>query len=127
MAKRILVVDDEKSIAFLLGETLAQLGPEYQVQTAYSGEEALSKIAAEPFDLVVTDLRMPDISGLELIRRLRPINPFARTILITAYGSDEAEAEARRLGAYRYITKPVKMGEFMEVVQEALLKDLLAA
>ena len=125
MLKRILVVDDEKSVAFFLGETLAQLGPEYQVQTAYSGEEALSKITIEPFHLIITDLRMPGMSGLELVRRMRELSPGTRTILITAYGDGKIEAEARHLGVYDYVTKPFQIDEFTQMVQKALLRDML--
>jgi CheY-like chemotaxis protein len=123
--KRILVVDDEKTVAFFLSETLAELGLEYQVETACSAEDALSKIAIEPFSLVITDLRMPGISGLELIRQVRQISPGTRTILITAYGDDEVEAEARRLGVYDYITKPFQMDRFTQMVERALLRDML--
>jgi CheY-like chemotaxis protein len=127
MARRILVVDDEESVAFFLGETLDQLGPEYQVRTACSAEEALRRIADEPFDLIVTDLRMPGTDGLDLSRQVREISPCTRTILITAYGDDVVEDEARRLGVYRYITKPFTTDEFLQVVEGALLRDMLLA
>ncbi len=125
MMKRILVVDDEKIVAFFLSETLAELGLEYQVETASSAEDALNKIALEPFSLVITDLRMPGMSGLELIDQVRQISPGTRTILITAYGDDEVEAEARRLGVYDYITKPFQMDRFTQMVERALLRDML--
>jgi CheY-like chemotaxis protein len=125
MVKRILVVDDEKTVAFFLGETLDELGLEYQVQTACSGEDALRKIAVESFDLIITDLRMPGMSGLDLLSQVREISPGTRTILITAYGDDEVEAEARRLGVYDYITKPFQMEKFTRMVQRALLRDML--
>lgn len=125
MMKRILVVDDEKTVAFFLSETLAELGLEYQVHTASSAEDALCKIAAEPFNLVITDLRMPGMSGLELIAQVRQISPGTRTILITAYGDDDVEAEARRLGVYDYITKPFQMDRFTQMVERALLRDML--
>lgn len=125
MVKRILVVDDEKTVAFFLSETLDELGIEYQVQTACSGEDALKKITVESFDLIITDLRMPGMSGLELLSQVREISPGTRTILITAYGDDEVEAEARRLGVYDYITKPFQMEKFTRMVQRALLRDML--
>jgi CheY-like chemotaxis protein len=125
MVKHILVVDDEKTVAFFLGETLDELGLEYQVQTACSGEDALRKIAIESFDLIITDLRMPGMSGLDLLSQVREISPGTRTILITAYGDDEVEAEARRLGVYDYITKPFQMEKFTRMVQRALLRDML--
>jgi two-component system response regulator AtoC len=119
--KRILVVDDETSLAFFLRESIAGLCSEYQVEMACSGEKAIGRIVAEPFDLIVTDLCMPDVSGLEIIRRLRQTSPQARAILITAYGNDMAKAEAHRLGTFRYLTKPFDMNDFAQAVQEALL------
>jgi CheY-like chemotaxis protein/two-component sensor histidine kinase len=123
--KRILVVDDEENVAFFLSETLAELGLEYHVETACCGEDALKKVAVEPFSLLITDLRMPGMSGLELIRQVRKLSPRTRTILITAYGDDEVEAEARSLGVYDYITKPFQIDEFTQMVQKALLRDML--
>ncbi|MCP4542214.1 MAG: response regulator [Chloroflexi bacterium] len=126
--KRILVVDDEKTVAFFLSETLAESSLEYQVQTASSAEDALSKIVIESFSLVITDLRMPGMSGLELIDQIRQISPSTRTILITAYGNDKVKAEARRLGVYDYITKPFQMNRFIQIVEMALqLDDTIAA
>ena len=121
--KRILIVDDEKKVAFFLQESLEDLGNNYEVVSAETAEEALQQIEFQPFDLIITDLRMPGINGLELMKRVRAISPKTRTILITAYGSDEVEAEARRLQAYSYFTKPFHIENFMETVQEAL-KDI---
>ena len=123
MTKRILVVDDERSVAFLLSENLAGLDPAYRVQMAHSGEEALGKVIAAPFDLIITDLRMPGMDGLELIRRVQEISPGTRTILITAYGDGDAERKAGSLGVYRYVTKPFKTDEFTQIVEQALLNN----
>jgi DNA-binding NtrC family response regulator len=123
MVKRILVVDDERSVAFLLSENLAELDPCYQVQVAHSGEEALSRVVAKPFDLIITDLRMPGMDGLELIRHVQEVSPDTRTILITAYGDKDVEQEAGNLGVYRYVTKPFKTDEFTQIVEQALLDD----
>lgn len=120
MSGRILIVDDEESVVFFLGENLAELGPGYVVETAGSGEEALIKMASRPFDLVVTDLRMPGVDGLDLLRTIRTTHPNTRLILMTAYGSDQVEAEARRLQVYRYITKPFKVEDLVDTVRKAL-------
>jgi DNA-binding NtrC family response regulator len=119
--KRILIVDDDTSVAFFLSESIADLCPEYEVEMVCSGEKALGKIVTEPFDLVVTDLCMPDVGGLEIIRHLHQISPQASAILITAYGGDRVEAEARRLGICGYLTKPFDMDDFAQAVQAALL------
>ncbi|TEU14269.1 MAG: response regulator [Anaerolineales bacterium] len=124
--KRILIVDDEKKVAFFLQESLEDLGDNYEVVSAETAEAALQQIESQPFDLIITDLRMPGINGLELMQRVRAISPETRTILITAYGSDEVEAEARRLQAYSYFTKPFHIEDFIETVQEAL-KDMIVS
>ncbi len=119
-SKHILIVDDEPKVAFFLRSALERSGGDFRVSTARSGEEALEVLDDSEVDLLVTDLRMPGLSGLELIRWVRGASPQTRTILITAYGDNEVEAEARRLEAYRYITKPFDIGDFTEAVREAL-------
>jgi CheY-like chemotaxis protein len=120
--KRILIVDDDESVVFFLGENLAQMGKGYEVEIAYSGEEALARMAKQPFDLLITDLRMPGVDGLELLEQVRARYPDTRLILMTAYGSDKVEAEAHRLEVYRYITKPFEVEELVGVVRQALSK-----
>jgi two-component system, response regulator, stage 0 sporulation protein F len=118
--KRILIVEDEPKVAFFLQESLEALNHGYQVKCAASGEDALDELSQAPADLVVSDLRMPGINGLELLQRVRDQNPTTQTILITAYGSDEVEAETRRLQTYRYFTKPFHIEDFTSAVTEAL-------
>jgi CheY-like chemotaxis protein len=116
----ILVVDNEPSAAVFLGESLEHSHWNYQVSVARSADEALEVLDASSVDLVVADLRTPGIRGLELIRRVRTSSPQTRTVLITAYGNDEAEAEAHRLEAYRIITEPLETLDFTWAMQEAL-------
>lgn len=120
MTKQILIVDNNKSVAFFLGENLADSGPNYQLQIAHSGSEALAKVTATLFDLVITDLRLPDISGLDLICELQKFYPSIQTILITANGSDRVEVEAYRLGTFRYLAKPFSIELLIQVVREVL-------
>ncbi|HIP87302.1 MAG TPA: response regulator [Anaerolineales bacterium] len=125
--KHILIVDDEPRVAFLLGRALERSHREkYRVTVVHSGEEVLEILERSSVDLLVTDLRMPGISGLDLIRQARAISPETRTILITAYGNSEVEAEARRLEAYRYITKPFDVADFTRAVEGAL-REVAAA
>lgn len=119
-SKHILVVDDEPRVAFFLSKALEHADQDYDVSIAHSGEEALEIISRSSIDLLITDLRMPGISGLELMRWVRSSSPKTRTILITAYGNDQVETEAHRLEAYRYITKPFSLDAFTQVAQEAL-------
>ena len=124
--RNILIVDDEPKVAFFLGKTLEHADQTYHVSIAHSGEEALEVFEHSSVDLLITDLRMPDISGLELLRWVRTSSPQTRTILITAYGSDGVETEARHLEAYRYITKPFNMGDFTQVVESALRERVIS-
>ncbi len=128
---RLLIVDDEESIVSLLKATLLTGTENYEIETAQSGEEAVIKIAQQPFDLIIADLKMPGIDGLEVIKAARAMSPRTRVILMTAYGSTAVEAEARRLQVYKYVTKPFLAEEMRQVVQQALesvaisQKDLL--
>lgn len=120
MTWRILVVDDDEGVAFFTAENLTELGTAYQVETATSGEEAWQKMSAQPYDLVITDLRMPGMDGLELLRRTRASFPQTRLILMTAYGSDKVQASVRRMQAYRYITKPFRIQDLLDAARGAL-------
>jgi len=118
--KRILIVDDEPSVCRILKRGLDNLGRGYQVITAGDGYEALEYIKSQSFDLIVTDYKMAGLDGLTLLEEIKRIQPDARVVLMTAYGSDEVEARARRLNAYRYLAKPLEMDDFRQMVQEAL-------
>jgi DNA-binding NtrC family response regulator len=120
MTKYILVVDDEESGAFFLGENLAELGPAYTVDVAHSGEDALRKFDETTWDLVITDFRLTGISGLDLIEALQASHPETRAILITAYGNTAIAERAERLGVFRYLTKPFAVDQLLSAVQAAL-------
>ncbi|MBN1666772.1 MAG: response regulator [Anaerolineales bacterium] len=118
--KWILIVDDEESILAVLKNSLKKFGDAYQVVTANCGSAALEALSQHTFDLVVTDYRMEDMNGMELMEAVHSIQPGARVILITAYGNTNLETEARRKQAYHYLTKPLEINTFREIVQEAL-------
>lgn len=120
MTQKILIVDDEPQVGVSLKESLESLGQDYAVSHVLSAEAALSALAGDPIDLVVTDLRMPGLSGLDLLARVRRDQPRLPTILITAYGSDEVAAAGRRLQTAHYFTKPFHIEEFVRAVQEVL-------
>lgn len=115
-----MIVDDESKVAFFLQEGLKELGNEYEVQAIGSAELALEQIDQQPFDLLVVDFRLPGLNGLDLIRRVRNVNPDTKTILITAYGTPEIEQEARRLDISRYLHKPFRIQDLMHTVQGIL-------
>lgn len=120
MPKRILIVEDEPKVGFFLKESLESLGRGYDVSHVASGEAALDEVARRPYELIVTDVRMPGLSGLDLLSRLGDAAPGARTIVITAYGNDEVESESRRLNAAHYFNKPFSIDAFTAAVEDTL-------
>ncbi len=121
---RILIVDDEVNIRGALVTLLEKKG--YQVRGAGTGEEALEQLAAAAADLVLTDLKMPGIGGIEFIRRLKAKWPDTEVVVMTAYGSIDTAVEAMRCGAYDYLTKPIDRERFPVVVEKALERHVLA-
>jgi two-component system, NtrC family, response regulator AtoC len=122
---RILVVDDEPALRKTLSAILADEG--HVVLTAADGEEALARLPEEQVDLILTDIRMPRLGGLELIRR--HVADGARTLIIamSAYGDDDTALEAMRLGAYDYIQKPFRADEVALVIRKAEEREKLRA
>ncbi|MGA1796520.1 MAG: sigma-54-dependent transcriptional regulator [bacterium] len=118
MLKRILVVDDEESVRYSFERFLDE--PGYRVSTAGTGSEALSRYAKEPFDLVVLDVRLPDMSGIEVLHRIKDLDPKAVVLIITAYGTTNIAIEATKKGAYDYILKPFDMPDMKRIIHEAL-------
>jgi two-component system, NtrC family, response regulator PilR len=117
---KILVVDDEQSMRDFLSIMLKKEG--YDVVTAENGGGALKAIQAEIFDLVITDVKMPDIDGIEVLKTVKEVSPETVVIMITAFATAETAVEAMKLGAYDYITKPFKVDEIKLVIQKALEK-----
>ncbi len=118
--KRILVVDDEEAVVFVLSKSLKKLGDKYEIVTAHDGYEALEKIQESSFDLVITDLRMPGMNGIQLTEAIQAQSPGTTVIWATAYGSPQIEAEAARLDVHRYLSKPLDVDEIRRIAQAAL-------
>jgi CheY-like chemotaxis protein len=118
--KHILIVDDEPTLAFLLGMILERSGQMHRIYVTQSSTDASQMLDKLPVDLLITDLCMPHIDGLDLVRQARMSCPHMRVMLITAYGSDEVETQARDLEAHCYMTKPFHASDFLEAVQETL-------
>jgi two-component system, sensor histidine kinase and response regulator len=112
MKEKILVVDDEKAIRVLLSRALAKYG-QFQVEVAGDGEEALEKVEGGQFDLVLTDLKMPKMDGLELIHRISTSKPEILTVLMTGHASIDSAIEAMKRGASDYLTKPIGLEEML--------------
>lgn len=120
MTQRILVVDDEARVLLILHDTLQRLGSSFEVVTAQSSSEALKMARKEAFDLVITDLRMPGMDGVELTRALRSMYPEVPVIWITAYGCHKAARESDKLEVYRCLDKPLEIKQIRQAAQEAL-------
>lgn len=120
MRKRVLVAEDDPTVAFLIKDGLADLGALFDVETVPSGEEALAKIHQGKWDLVVTDHRLSGITGLQLIEKINQQLPSTLTILMTAYGSEEVEQAAQRLHVYHYMLKPFPLVDLKRVIEQAL-------
>lgn len=118
MEKKILVVDDEPLIRDFLSEALNRAG--YAADLASTGEEALEKIREREYDVVLTDVRMPNMDGMELLKNVKAYLPDAEVVIMTAYATHENAFEAGKLGAIDYIRKPFGPGEIEAKVKRAL-------
>lgn len=114
---QILVVDDEEKMRNLLKKVLVKQG--FSVRTAPNGIDALGKVKENPFDIVIADIRMPEMNGMEVLKAVKEIRPEIYVIIMTAFGSIDSAVEAMKKGAYDYITKPFKMSEISIVVGKA--------
>ncbi|NWF93506.1 MAG: response regulator [Syntrophaceae bacterium] len=123
MEDRILIVDDEEAICRLFAERLAQEG--YICVTARNGREALRWFLKDPFSLMIADIRMPEMDGVELLKRVKATDPKMMVIVITAHPDIDLAVEAMRLGAYDFIIKPVDLDLLSLSVTRALEKKRL--
>jgi DNA-binding NtrC family response regulator len=123
MKGRILVVDDEKALVLALKGLLSKEG--YQVETAGSGEEALRRIETGDFHVVITDLSMNGVGGMQVLERAHSIDPDLAVIMITAYGSEKIAVQAMKLGAADYVPKPFDNDELRVVVRRVMETALL--
>jgi DNA-binding NtrC family response regulator len=115
---RILVVDDEEIVQDVLLALLQKRG--YEAASVRTGEEGLEKLAREPFDVVLLDLMLPGISGMETLRRIREEQPEQTVVMMTAFGSVETAVEAMKIGAFHYLTKPFKNDEVLLLIAKAI-------
>ena len=120
----MLVVDDEESLRALIANRLRRKG--YEVTEAATGQDALGAIIQQEFDLALFDLRLPDIDGMECLRRAKEAQPNLEVLMLTGHGTIETAIEAMKLGAYDYLTKPANLAELEVVLGKALEKRLLA-
>ena len=115
---RVLVVDDEASIRDLLSQTLALA--DYEVDVAADGAEALDRMKTQAYNLLVTDLRMPDPDGMSVINEARRMNSRLPVIVITGFSTEATAIDAANIGVSGYLTKPFKVPKVLEVAARAL-------
>jgi DNA-binding NtrC family response regulator len=118
VAENMLVIDDEVAVNNNIRKILAKKG--YQVDQAITKDEALAKIQAKAYLLVLLDLKIPGVKGLELLKAVRDRNPATRVIIITGYASIETAVESARLGAIGYLPKPFTPNEIRTATDQAL-------
>ena len=115
---KILIVDDDQVALRNLRHILVKEG--YEVATSLTGLRAMELLEEEEYDLVLTDLRMPMVDGMEILERTRHLYPDSEVIMITGYTKQDAAIIAIKAGAYNYVVKPYKLDEVRKVVREAL-------
>ncbi len=120
---RILVVDDDKALADNLVEFLTKLG--YQSFPAYNGKEGFAKFEQADFPVVITDLKMPEMDGMELLAEMKKIDKDVIVIILTGFGTIDSAVQAIKDGAYDYITKPLKFEEIELIVNRAMEKHTI--
>jgi len=118
--RKVLVVDDEETLTWSMTKTLAKDTGQYEIIIANTGTDALNILEKGPIDVVVTDIRMPDINGLDLLTRIREKYPSTKVIIMTAYGSPEIHKEATRRGSYFYLEKPFEISDIRTLILKAL-------
>jgi two-component system, NtrC family, nitrogen regulation response regulator NtrX len=119
----ILIIDDEKAIRKTLGEILSYEG--YQIDDAENGEEGLKKIKEKNYDVVLCDIKMPKVDGLEFLEKARESNPDLPIIMISGHGTIETAVEAVKKGAFDYVAKPPDLNRLLITIRNAMDKQVL--
>ena len=127
-AIQVMLVDDEAELVEFLAKRLKRKGLDVTAMT--SAKEALDKLDDQAFDVVVLDLKMPEMDGLQALREIKARQPFTQVVMLTGHGSLDTALESGRQHAYRFLSKPAEFSELLEVVKEAAArkrKDLRRA
>ncbi len=117
---KLLIVDDDQTVAAILAESLQKVNDDYVVETADSGEEALEKVRQQNYQLVITDYKMPGMSGIDLVRGINKVSPDTQVVLMTAYGTQELRETVDHLGLSGFLDKPFTMQQIREIVRKVL-------
>ena len=114
---KILLVDDEEAFRTALGERLKVRG--LDTTAVGTGSEALEEIKKTPYDVILLDIKMPEMNGIEALARIKKINPFLEVIILTGHASVDAAIEITKLGGYDYVLKPCPLDELLRKIEEA--------
>lgn len=118
--KEILVIDDDQRVLHYLQRSLETMGDGYNIVAVSNAKDAINYAQTSQPDLVISDLRLPDVNGLELLKLLRAMHSEARLVLMTAYGTEKIQEAAKVLGVYRFITKPFRTENLVSIARGAL-------
>jgi YesN/AraC family two-component response regulator len=122
--KRILIADDNPKVLLILKATLERMEAAYTIVTARNGKEALREFEKEVFDLVITDVRMPGLDGIELVEEIRALDTETAIIWITAYGCKNLHDDRIRLNVHHCLDKPLRIGEIRYAALKALDEEI---
>ena len=114
--KKVLIVDDEETLTWSMAKSLAKDKDKYEVMIANNGSEALQLLKRNKVDLVISDIRMPDINGLDLLVMVKKEYPETKVIIMTAYGSSDVQKEANQRGSLFYIEKPFEISDIRKII-----------
>lgn len=118
--KNVLVVDDEEDLTWSIAKHLSKDKDKYSLNTVNSGADALELLKKKPYELVITDIRMPEISGLDLLMKISEAYPNTKVIIMTAYGSSEIQEVANERGCFKYIEKPFEINELRQMILDTV-------
>jgi CheY-like chemotaxis protein len=124
---KLLIAEDEDTLSYFLQRSLEDSVPPFAVEVAGAGAEALKRLAGSRFDVIIVDLQLPDMDGVSLIKAVRQFDPFVKVIVMTAYGSPEAETEVKKLGVDAYVTKPFVVEEMKSMIAQMVADTTLCA
>ena len=120
--KKVLIVDDEETLTWSMSKSLSKDKDKYEVIIANNGREALALMEKNKIDLVITDIRMPDVNGLDLLVKIKKEYPQTKVIIMTAYGSSDVQKEANQRGSLFYIEKPFEISDIRKIIIDLLGK-----
>lgn len=120
--KKVLIVDDEETLTWSMAKSLSKDKDKYEVMIANNGREALNILKKEKIDLVISDIRMPDINGLDLLVKVKKEYPHTKVIIMTAYGSPDVQKEANRRGSLYYIEKPFEISDIRKIIIDMVVR-----